>query len=241
LPRVPGRRSSNSSTSLLHLLTRNRHLPAPRLEGPPLLVLERLLSQRVVGGEDQRAAGAFLLQLLLRQLRSRCGVQDMDARDAAPARADRSDGGRVALAVGHLELEVVVLEQLDVDDGRGVVMDAGRFRVPGGGSSLRLVAGVGRILSVRCRGRNLRLRFTHRHDADVSSWSSGQVVADLERQQAALLRQLESLQEEPGQAGDAGARHASQQKLLESTVGVSCPAQQCGVPLGDVLLPEVHR
>jgi len=27
----------------------------------PLLVLERLLRQRVVGGEDQRAAGGFLL------------------------------------------------------------------------------------------------------------------------------------------------------------------------------------
>src|SRR5271168_2353053 len=69
-----------------------------RSEGPPLVVLERLLRQRVIGGEDQRAAGAFLLQLLLLQLRSRCCVLDMDARDAAPARADRSDGGRVALA-----------------------------------------------------------------------------------------------------------------------------------------------
>src|SRR3984957_3757081 len=123
----------------------------------------------MVGGEDKRAAGAFLLLLLLRQLRSRCGVLDMDARDAAPASADRSDGGRVALAVGYPQLEIVVLEQLDVDDGRGVVVDAGRLRVPGRGSSLRLVAGVGRILRVRCRGRILRLGFTHRHDADVEA------------------------------------------------------------------------
>jgi SAM-dependent methyltransferase len=138
-----------------------------------LLVPERLLRQRVIGGEDQRAAGAFLLLLLLRQLRSRCCVLDMDARDAAPARADRSDGGGVALTVGYPELEIVVLEQLDVDDGRGVMVDTGRLRVPGRGSSLRLVAGVGSALCLRCRGRTLRLRFTHRHDADVEALVQG--------------------------------------------------------------------
>ena len=63
----------------------------------------------------------------------------MDARDAAPARADPRDGGRVPLAVGYPKLEIVVLEQLDVDDGRWVVVDAGRLRVPGRGGSLRLV------------------------------------------------------------------------------------------------------
>ena len=40
-------------------------------------------------------------------------------------------------------------------------------------------------------------RLNDAHVAAKSSWSSGQVVADLERQQAALLPQLESLQEEP--------------------------------------------
>src|SRR5579864_951598 len=44
---------------------------------PRLLVLERLLRQRVIGREDQRAARFFLLLLLLRQLRSRSGVLDM--------------------------------------------------------------------------------------------------------------------------------------------------------------------
>lgn len=135
-----------------------------------LLVLERLLRQRVIARKDQRLADAFLLLFLLRQLRSRCCVLDMDARDAAPARADRSDGGRVVLAVGYPELEIVVLEQLDVDDGRWVVVDAGRLRVPGRGSCLRLVADVERTLRVRRRGRILRLRFTHRHDADMEAW-----------------------------------------------------------------------
>jgi dihydropteroate synthase type 2 len=114
-----------------------------------LLILECLLRQRVIAGEDQRAAGAFLLLLLQRQLRSRCRVLDVDARHAAPARGDRSDGGRVALAVGDPELEIVALEQLDVDDGRGVMMDAGRLLVPGRGRRLRLVAVVGRILRAR--------------------------------------------------------------------------------------------
>ena len=134
-----------------------------------LLVLERLQRQRVIGGEDQRAAGAFLLLLLHRQLRSRCRVLDVDGSDAAPARGDRGDGGRVALAVGHPELEIVALEQLDVDDRRGVMVDAGRLPVPGRGRRLRLVAGVGGIRRVRWRGRILRVGFAHRHDADVEA------------------------------------------------------------------------
>ena len=40
-------------------------------------------------------------------------------------------------------------------------------------------------------------RLNDAHIAAKSSWSPGQVVADLERQQGALLPQLESLQEEP--------------------------------------------
>jgi hypothetical protein len=41
------------------------------------------------------------------------------------------------------------------------------------------------------------IAFITAHIAAKSSWSSDQVVADLERQQAAPLPQLESLQEEP--------------------------------------------
>jgi hypothetical protein len=44
------------------------------------------------------------------------------------------------------------------------------------------------------------------NDAHVASWSSGQVVAYLERQQAALLPQLEPLQEEPTASTRAAAR-----------------------------------
>ena len=46
-------------------------------------------------------------------------------------------------------------------------------------------------------------RLNDAHVAAKSSWSSGQVVADLERQQAALLPQLESLQEEPAASTQA--------------------------------------
>src|ERR1700721_639164 len=46
-------------------------------------------------------------------------------------------------------------------------------------------------------------RLNDAHIAAKSSWSSGQVVAALERQQAALLPQLESLQEEPAASTQA--------------------------------------
>jgi Mycothiol maleylpyruvate isomerase N-terminal domain len=46
-------------------------------------------------------------------------------------------------------------------------------------------------------------RLNDAHIAAKSSWSPGQVVADLERQQAALLPQLESLQEEPTASAQA--------------------------------------
>jgi hypothetical protein len=46
-------------------------------------------------------------------------------------------------------------------------------------------------------------RLNDAHVSAKSSWSSGQVVADLERQQAALLPQLESLQEEPNASTQA--------------------------------------
>jgi uncharacterized protein (TIGR03083 family) len=46
-------------------------------------------------------------------------------------------------------------------------------------------------------------RLNDAHIAAKASWSPGQVVADLERQQAALLPQLESLQEEPTASAQA--------------------------------------
>jgi uncharacterized protein (TIGR03083 family) len=46
-------------------------------------------------------------------------------------------------------------------------------------------------------------RLNDAHIAAKSAWSPGQVVADLERQQAALLPQLESLQEEPAASTQA--------------------------------------
>src|SRR5262249_61547744 len=101
-----------------------------------LLRLVRLDGQRVIRAQDQRGTSPFCCMFLLGQPRARGGVEHVDIGVAAAALVHRRDRGGVPLLVGDPQLEVVVLEQLNVDDGRGVMVH------PGG-------------LAVRCRGRRL--------------------------------------------------------------------------------------
>ena len=103
-------------------LLRDEELKRAYLGGYLLLVHVGLLGERVLWAEDERGVHAFGRLLLRGQLRTRRGVEHVNRRVSAAARGHRCHGGRIALRVGDPELEVVVLEELDVHDRRGIVM-----------------------------------------------------------------------------------------------------------------------
>ena len=90
-----------------------------------LLVLVRLLGQRVARAEDQRHAGAFRSMFPMGKLRAWCRVKHVDAGVAAAPLVHGCDRGGIALVVGDPQLEIVILEQLDVGDRRRVMMHPG--------------------------------------------------------------------------------------------------------------------
>src|ERR1039458_5244219 len=102
-----------------------RRVSAPWARG--LLVRKGLLRERVIRTEDQRGVDVFCRLLLLRQLRTRRGVEDMDRCVSAAAGGHRGHRGRVALGVRDPQLEVVIFEELNVDNRCGIVMHPGGF------------------------------------------------------------------------------------------------------------------
>ena len=79
----------------------------------------------MIRAEDQRHVGPFGGLLLLGQLGAGRGVEHVHRCVSAASLFHRRHRCRVALRVGDPELEIVIFEELDVNDRRGVVVYPG--------------------------------------------------------------------------------------------------------------------
>lgn len=107
-------------------------LPTGRVRHLLLLAGERCLGDRVGLWQDEVSSGLFGLKLLAADGRVGVCPRHLHCPVSAAAPVDGGDCDGVALRVGHEEVEVVVLEGLDVDDGLRVVVVAGRVREDAG-------------------------------------------------------------------------------------------------------------